>query len=353
MNTGKCKAWALSWVIATLSAVPSARAVDQAAIVGEQAPAKLSEFGFFADLRAQLPADGVLPFSVNTPLFSDHAEKYRFVFVPEGMAAVYDAREAFQFPAGSALIKTFAYPADLRTPGEDIRLVETRVLLKRSDGWDAWAYLWNAEQTDARRLVAGKKIAVGTIGHDGAPLSFIYTVPNKNQCKGCHELNGAITPIGLKARNLNGDLIYATGTANQLETWVAGGMLEGAPASGEWPAVPNWLDADVPVETRSRAWLDVNCAHCHRAGGPASNTGLYLTWSEHDPIKLGIGKRPVAAGRGSFGLEFDIVAGSADQSILFRRVESVEPGIMMPELGRTLPDHRAVGLLSEWIEAMR
>ncbi len=339
---------AAAWSLST-----PAHAVTDAAILAKTPPRQLSEFGFFADMTAQQPAQGVVPFALNTPLFSDGALKDRFVYVPDGKAAAYDETEAFDFPVGSALIKTFSFPADFREPEKDIRLVETRLLLRNEAGWQAWAYLWNAEQTDATLKIAGAKVDIETVAADGAPLSFTYSVPNKNQCKACHSLSGEIEPLGPKARNLNGDFPYASGPENQLAHWTAAGILDGAPVPAGAPAVPDWRDETQPLDARARAWLDVNCAHCHRAEGPASNSGLFLTWGEPDRVKLGVGKRPVAAGKGSGGRLFDIKPGDPDGSILLYRVDSTEPGVMMPELGRHLPDPGAVALLRDWIAAMK
>jgi uncharacterized repeat protein (TIGR03806 family) len=330
-----------------------ALAVSEAAILAKTPPKTLSAFGFFEDMATLKPAAGMVPFQLNTPLFSDGAVKRRLVYVPKGQAAAYAEDEAFEFPVGSALVKTFAFPADFREPDKDLRLIETRVLLRQADGWQAWAYVWDAAQADATLKIAGAKVDVATVAADGSPLSFQYAVPNKNQCKGCHALSGEIVPIGPKARNLNGDFPYAAGSANQLEHWAVAGILSGAPAVAAAPAVPDFREASAPLEARARAWLDVNCAHCHRAEGPASNSGLFLTWGETDPVRYGVMKRPVAAGRGSGDREFDIVPGDPDASILMLRVESTEPGIMMPELGRHLPDAEAVALLRDWIAAMK
>jgi uncharacterized repeat protein (TIGR03806 family) len=330
-----------------------AHAVSDDAILAAAPPRQLSEFGVFADMRAQKPAEGVIPFALNTPLFSDGALKNRFVYVPEGQAATYDDTEAFDFPVGTALIKTFSFPADFRQPDKDLRIIETRLLLRNEAGWQAWAYVWNDEQTDATLRIAGAKVDIDTVGADGAPLSFTYSVPNKNQCKACHALGNELAPLGPKARNLNGDFPYASGAENQLAHWAAAGILEGVPVPAQAPAVPDWRDEAQPLDARARAWLDVNCAHCHRAEGPASNSGLFLTWGEKERVKLGVGKRPVAAGRGSGGRLFGIVPGDPDGSILFYRVESIEPGVMMPELGRHLPDPDAVALLRDWIAGMR
>lgn len=339
-------------VAAVLALCGHAFAVNADAILAEKPPKFLSEFGFFADGAKQAPAEGVIPYDLNTALFSDRAEKFRFVFVPVGQAATYVADEAFAFPAGSALIKTFAFPADLSKPAENVRLIETRVMLKRATDWFAVAYVWNAEQTEAELKIAGAKVQVDTV-LDGQPLRIAYQVPNRNQCKGCHAVNGEIAPLGPKARNLNKQHAYADGEANQLAHWARAGILRGAPEPGAAPKVPDWHDASAPVEARARAWLDVNCAHCHRREGPASNSGLFLTFTEQSPVALGVGKRPVAAGRGSGDREFDIDPGNPDNSILIYRVESTEPGVMMPELGRTISDKAAVDLLREWVAQMR
>lgn len=343
----------ISALAVTASLAMPARAVSDAAILATPPPKRLSEFDFFEDPQKQMPATGVVPFQLATPLFSDGAEKFRFVYLPKGQAAKYDPVEAFDFPIGTALIKTFAFPADYRKAGEKLRLIETRVLLHRADGWQAWAYLWNDQQTDATLKIAGTKIAISTIGVDGTSLAFEYSVPNKNQCKACHAFNGKITPLGPKARNLNTDYAYASGSENQIAHWTAARMLSGTPDLAEIPAASDWRDVAAALDKRARTWLDVNCAHCHRAEGPASNTGLFLTYGEDVPVRYGVLKRPAAAGRGSGDREFDIVPGEPDRSILTYRVESTAPGVMMPELGRHIADPDAVRLLAEWIASLR
>lgn len=342
-----------TWLLSILASGQAHAVVSAEAILAESPPKLLSEFGFFDDLKAQKPAAGVVPFQLATPLFSDGALKYRFVHVPDGKAAQYDDNEAFDFPTGTALIKTFAFPADYRRPDQDIRLIETRVLLRQADGWQAFAYLWNVEQTDAVLKIAGAKVEISTTAEDGSALAFTYSVPNKNQCKACHAFNGEIVPLGPKARNLNRDLDYGAGRENQLAHWTSAGLLVNAPAPSDAPAVPDWRDVSATLDLRARSWLDVNCAHCHREEGPASNSGLWLTFGEKDPVKFGVRKRPVAAGKGSGDRQFDILPGDPDGSILPYRVESTEPGVMMPELGRHIADPEAVALLRDWIGQMR
>ncbi len=340
-----------------LNAGAPAGAADYPAILVDKPPKRLSAYGFFEGLAKgtgiSKPAEGIVEYDLITPLFSDFAVKTRHVHVPEGQAAIYSEKEAFDFPVGSALIKTFAFPADFRRPDEDIRLIETRVLLRHEDGWQAMAYVWNADQTDAELKIAGKRLDLSFVDMKGEAVSFSYAVPNKNQCKGCHAIDGEITPIGPKARNLNRDFSHGSDAAsNQLAWWADHSLLEGLPESGVQQAA-NWLDADASLDLRARTWLDVNCAHCHRPEGPASNSGLFLTFDEPNPVARGIGKRPVAAGRGAGDNQFDIVPGHPERSILITRVESTEPGVMMPELGRALTDERAVDLLRQWILTLR
>ncbi|MES1222308.1 MAG: hypothetical protein ABUT20_42830, partial [Bacteroidota bacterium] len=100
---------------------------------------------------------------------------------------------------------------------------------------------------------------------------------------------------------------------------------------------------------RARAYLDINCAHCHTPGGDAYNTGLFMEYEQTDPAKLGIMKAPVSAGGGAGGLDYDIVPGDAAHSVLTYRMNSTEPGTAMPELARTVIHKEAIPLIKEWI----
>jgi uncharacterized repeat protein (TIGR03806 family) len=319
-----------------LLARPAAE-VNDAAITGEGYPAHLSDYGFFADLEARAPSPRVMGYDLETALFSDYAEKQRFIYVPAGARARYDGEAAFDFPVGSALIKTFGY----RQAGA-FRPLETRLLLRRASGWVAIPYVWNADGSDAELKRAGTRLPVTFTDPTGQTRSISYAVPNQNQCKDCHALGGQITPIGPKARYLNHD--------GQLQRLVAAGVLDRTPADA--PRVARWNDSAAPLDARARAYLEINCAHCHNPKGAASNSGLFLELSRRDPNALGILKRPVAAGRGSGGRDFAIQPGHADTSFLIYRLESTDPGIAMPELGRSTVHAEGAKLLRQWIDAM-
>ena len=139
------------------------------AVAGHARPfERLSQYALFAgDPAAQQPAEGVIPYDLNSALFSDYAEKYRFIKLPPGTQATYSADEAFEFPVGTVIAKTFAYPARLRDPSQGRRLIETRILKREPDGWVGLPYIWNKEQTEATLDVAGDTVDVSWIHTDG------------------------------------------------------------------------------------------------------------------------------------------------------------------------------------------
>lgn len=324
----------LIMAVATRAAAPVP--VADAIIQGDSLPRSLSEFGFFTDKAGWKPNKGVTLYRLNSPLFTDYAEKYRYIYVPEGQTLRVNAdnpEAMLQFPVGSAIIKSFGYELDGRP-----RLLETRILLHRADGWVALPYVWNAEQTEAVLKVAGKRIPITFTDPSGKERSTSYAVPNKNQCKECHSLSDAVVPIGPKLRNI---------THDSKDILISDGYLKGV--TGSELGMPDYRDNGMPLADRARAYLDVNCAHCHNGQGSASNSGLFLTYEEKQPVRIGVNKRPVAAGRGSGGHEFSIKPGHPEESIMIYRLKSLDPGVAMPEVGRSMVHEEGVALLSEWI----
>ena len=326
--------------VSSALAIPPPVQVRDYVIMSDKLPEKLSDFGFFHDYATKRPVDTLMPYTLNSPLFSDYAEKQRYVYIPE------DAQKPLKigsdgrliFPVGSAIIKTFGY--DDGKGG--IKFLETRVLLHRSAGWVALPYVWNEYGNEAELKLGGKRIPLTFSDPSGEVREISYAVPNMNQCKGCHALDGEIQPIGPKLRNMD--------DGEQIVAWMDRGWLAKDLATFE--VMPDYSDKKFPLNDRARAYLDINCAHCHNRAGPASNSGLFLGFAETDRTALGIGKRPVAAGRGSGGRDFDIAPGHPGTSIMLYRMHSTEPGIAMPELGRSLPHKEGLDLIRRWIAAM-
>ncbi len=329
----------------------------------------LSEYHFFTgEIKNLNPNVKVLPYDLINPLFSDYAEKIRFVWMPENTSALYNDSNVFEFPLGTVLIKNFYFPNDFRkissTPhssGEDsvlrsgeAKIIETRLLIKRKNGWDALAYIWNEDQTDALLEVAGGEKKIIFIDKSGNKIDFDYSIPNKNQCKSCHTNKGQFQPIGPKAKNLNKIFSFKEGGENQLAKWKEVGYLKGFPNTGNVPKLPKWNDSTTgTLEQRALAYLEANCAHCHSPEGPAATSGLFLSSIENNSSHLGICKSPVAAGKGTGGFLYDIVPGKPDESILFYRIISTDPGVMMPELGRKLAHQEGVDLVRQWITSLK
>lgn len=310
---------------------------------------KLSEYNFFtgslSDLSPNIEA-GVLPYDLNMALFSDYLSKKRFVYVPEGHSIVFDTTDVLSFPLGSVLIKHFYFET---SEGEE-QFVETRLLIRRADDWQTETYIWNEEQTDARRSLVGATQQL-LLNVNGVEQTLQYLIPNQNQCKNCHGYNNKTKPIGPDIYNLNKDYAYDFGAANQLDTWASRGLLSAVPSTN----IPAWPRLDGPqnlLGERARAYLAVNCASCHRPEGSAANSGLYLGYRNNSPESLGLWKTPVAAGSGSGGFTYVIHPGQADQSILLYRMISNEVNARMPEIGRELMHQEGVDLIRDWINSL-
>ena len=321
--------------------------VNDNLILAESFPEKLSEFEFFLDDSAQLPNDKVIPYELISTLFSDYSYKQRWVYVPGNKKAKYVENWVFDFPTGSALIKTFYYPVDERAPELGKQLLETRLLLRKESGWEAVSYAWNEEQNEAYKKIAGKTINVEWTDFMGEEKTVRYRVPNVNQCKECHDADDKISPIGPKARNINKEFDFKDGEFNQLVYWMNREIIDDYPMDLISPV--DWTDETKDINDRVRSYLDVNCGHCHSPTGNANSTGLYLHLNETRDINLGIFKKPVATGRGSGGYKYSIVPGKPEESILLYRMESMDPGVMMPESGRALTHQEAVEMVRDWI----
>ena len=362
-------------LVASLALGACARAPQPVQFHAQGLPQKLSEWHVVERDGHRLALNqNVVPYDLNTPLFTDYAHKLRTVWMPPGTPAQYDPQRAFDFPVGTILSKTFFYPLPkgetARSKGvartydttrdfsgegldlDNVRLIETRLLVRRESGWVAIPYVWNAAQDEAELARTGDAVAMELVADDGNREAFTYVVPNENQCAGCHVTNvksREISPLGAKARHLNRDYAYAAGKQNQLAHWAQAGYLTGTPSAEAVPRNADWHDATQPLDARARAYLDINCSHCHSATGPANTTALHFNIDAPVDVHLGLCKPPVAAGSGTGDHQFDIVPGKPNDSILPFRLASTEPGIMMPEQGRSTVHKEGLALIRDWI----
>jgi uncharacterized repeat protein (TIGR03806 family) len=327
---------------------------------------KLSEYRLFQSQcnPTENPNTRGIPYDLSIPLFSDYTSKYRFVFVPSGEKIDYVEGEVFDFPEGSVLVKTFSMPS---TTEKDSRgyaienVIETRLLIHKSTGWVARVYTWDDNKLDATRETNGKSVAT-VLGHGDDIVQFNYGVPAQGQCTECHQYNPGgdktqqiFSPIGPKARYLNSTYSYSTGDENQIQKWIADGILDGSTvpdASNREQAKQfnDYVDVDsIPpseVETYATEWLDINCAHCHRLEGGASNTAFKAASTATFQGECEV---PVSgAGTGSLV----ILPGSAESSLLYQRLHTTDPGLSMPPIGRNAIHTEGSALVKRWLDSL-
>lgn len=328
-------------------------------------PTRLSEWNLFALTEEFLePVSASLVFKPANPLFTDYAQKLRTLWVPPNSQAQWQEGD-INFPVGTILSKTFYYPVDangVALKSEPLshtridlltnQLLETRLLVRRENGWDAFPYVWNEAQTEAFLRIAGSSKALD-LKSDTEILRFSYFVPNENQCAGCHiteHPDGNLHPLAATAQQLRtGFDAGAADMSTQIEVLQARGWLDTAPAA---PATLSWLDPAAGVADRALAYLQVHCGNCHNPQGAADTSALLLDGSATTAVNIGVCKAPVAAGGGAGDRLFAIVPGAPDRSILLYRMESTAPDEMMPELGRSLNHPEGVALIRQWIAEM-
>ncbi|CAM3909718.1 SO2930 family diheme c-type cytochrome [Shewanella aquimarina] len=294
-------------------------------------------------------------YQLSSQLFTNYAHKYRFIFLPDGSQIDYHPSDTFDLPVGAVLVKTFALPSDTQLIGEaNETLVETRLLIHRESGWTALPYLWQGGE--ARLAVAGANQA-HSLTRQGEQLEFTYHVPSRAECKVCHQRagdNGAqIYPIGLKPYLLNHEVLVENQTVNQLEHWRDQGRLKGLPQGGAPDSAPAITDESGDLTIRAKGYLDINCAHCHRAEGFASISGLRLGfYVDHTSYLYGICKQPPGWDGGEKGLSYDIIPGDGEHSILLYRQMLDAPKDRMPPVGRSLSHVEALTVLQSWIDSL-
>lgn len=310
--------------------------------------AKLSDYKFFkGEIKNLEPAYKVLPYDLNSSLFTDYALKKRFVWMPEGTQATYAADgEILNFPTGAVLIKNFYYENVL--PDNSTKIIETRIMIKKSQGWIFANYIWNNEQTEAFLDMNGSNSNVTWL-QDGVKTTINYNIPSGEDCIRCHANGSTHVPIGPKPQNLFKDFTYATGIENQLVKWKKEGYLNSF--SQNTLVTVNWEDTTKSLDLRARSYLDINCAHCHKPGGGCDVMPLNFSFTSVPNLeKLGICVAPHDFLDG--GENYIIEAQNGENSLMITLMNSRKKDKMMPLLGRTVSHGEGVDLILEWINAM-
>ena len=318
-----------SLYVASFRARGILRLVRREPVAGAQIPELLSETGCFADTAAHTVAPGLVPYEVNVALWSDGARKLRFAALPAGERARYRGADGFEMPRGTVLLKTFLAPGGRR--------IETRMLTRQAGGWRGFTWRWNDAQDDARLVVGGLDERVDDLD---------WRYPSEVECDQCHTDAAGFT-LGWRARQLAG-LFERDGVVyEQLAALQARGYVEGVPEAP--PAFPRLDDEEAPVPDRARAYLDVNCANCHRPEGPTNSS---IDLRARRPL-ADAGVCDVEPELGALGLlDARVIApGAPARSVLLQRMARRGPA-QMPPLGTARPDLDALDLVEAWIGAL-
>lgn len=302
-------------------------------------PVKLSETGLFASIEKRIPAEGLIPYEVNAPLWSDNAEKSRFFVLPEGKSLGFRSTGSWDVPVGATIVKNFKITIDRKE-----WILETRLIKRTDDGWEAATYVWDRYGNDAKLLPNGKQVEIG-----GLRTRQSWHAPSSSECASCH-VDAAGYVLGLSTAQLNRE--SAGGKSNQILDWARKGIVD-LPADVNLKTANQFCSPygeEAEPETRARVWLDVNCAMCHQPRGPG-NANIDLRYATSLEGTGTIGVRPAQGDLGIVGAKL-IAPGHPERSLMLHRVKTLNEG-RMPMIGSNRVDEKAVKLLHEWIRAMR
>jgi len=309
----------------------------------------LSQYRFFiGDMKNNTPNDGVIQYQPASGLFTDYAHKKRFVWVPAGLKGTYVAdNNIIEFPVGTALIKTFYY--DHVQPDNVTKIIETRVMIRKSNEWIFAEYVWNEDQTEATLSMNGSLVSLDW-DEDGTPKSTIYRIPSETECLICHKSNNLPIPIGIKPQNLNNDFTYPSGRVNQLQYFISKGILENNLPSNIVSTI-DYHDTTQTLKLRLRSYLDINCGHCHQENSHCDYRPIRLAFSETtDPVHLGQCVTPDDMFDPS--LSNIIFPGNYNKSMMYFRLNSTDENNRMPLLGRTIVDEAGLKLVRDYISSI-
>ncbi|MCF6306365.1 MAG: hypothetical protein L3J09_00240 [Flavobacteriaceae bacterium] len=292
--------------------------------------AKLSELKLFeGDLANLEPTEHVNIYELNTSLFTDYAQKLRFLSIPEGAKMIYNGGGLPIYPDGTIMTKTFYYYNVDNNPSQGKQIIETRVLILKSGVWNIGNYVWNDEQTEAFLDDASYTKSITWTDSQGIETTFDYVIPSYTSCVDCHQNDGVRIPIGPMARNMN----VTINGVNQLQEFIDNGILAEAPSVSDIVKLPVWDDLSFSLEERARAYLDVNCAHCHQPGG-------FFDLNFFSNFEL------------RYETPFEEANIYSKRNVIISRINSDIEGYKMPFIGTSLFHAEGILLLEEYLESL-
>lgn len=323
----------------------------------------LSDYKFFeGQMKNQTPSLYVIPYEPISSLFTDYAHKKRFVWLPNGTKATFNGDdEILDLPVGSAIIKTFYY--DNVQPSNTTKIIETRIMIRKSEGWIFANYVWNDEQTEAVLDLNGSTKAISWKDENNVIKNVDYRIPNEAQCIVCHKTKNyeggnyvqKNIPIGIKPQNLNKTFNYGNETKNQLTKWIELGKLTNdfsLPTTAN--TIVNYNDASQSLDNRVRSYFDINCAHCHKEHGHCDYRPMRYAFSETYNNQTNMGVCVDTQDMQGFepALSKIVTPGNIYRSMVYHRLNTVDETYRMPLHGRTIIHEEGVQLVEEWINSL-
>lgn len=288
----------------------------------------LSELNLFQGNLGDLnPSIYAFEYQLHTTLFTDYAHKQRLIALPPGESMTYNGEGLPIFPDNTLIAKTFYYYNDERNPSAGKQIIETRILLKINGEWQTGDYKWNEDATEATLDPNGSEVPVSWVDQQGNANNITYKIPSNTDCFSCHSRYNIATPIGPKIRTLN----FEVDNENQIDQFINNGYLTGISSAESLPSIANWEDGNASLEDRTRAYFEVNCAHCHIPGGMCdalSNLNFDYATS-YDDSKI-------------FENRFKIRA----------RIGSYIQGFSMPFIGTVSVHTEGVALIFEYLDTL-
>ena len=297
--------------------------------------ASLACTGLYADLARKTLAPGVREYAPAYPLWSDGADKRRWVNLPAGSTIDASDPSEWVFPVGTQFWKEFSLGG---------RRVETRLWQKvRNNFWVHAVYVWDEMET----------VAIRSVGGDIPLGAGRYHVPSQEECEKCHR--GRTEHIlGFSAVDLG--LPGATGVT--LESLAAEGRLVPPPAATRLTIG----DDGTGVAAPALGWLHANCGNtCHNDNSlsVAFASGMRLrldpAWLDGRPVS---GLAPLATTVGvpvqnvNWNGRVRVVPGDPVRSLIYDLISHRGSGRQMPPFATDVVDAVNVARVADWIRRM-
>lgn len=284
-------------------------------------PNDLDSTALFRNSVTQTPSEGVIPYSVKVPFWTDNAHKQRYMFIPPGTSISLDESTGlFRFPIGSVFAKHFS------TGDTPDKYVETRIMVLRDNKkWEYRTYRWHKDQT----TTTSKEV---TRFSDASTNHEMYRIPSEEECQGCHNKSRGDV-LGFKPEQMNFEISEQQHALDLLAVKIG---FENLSAIKSRPAFPDPNDTVLDVDSRARSYLDVNCSYCHNSKGPAPffDTRIALSLAETKMLEGGV-----------------VVPGQPDASLLYQSLITMDQKKRMPFTSVHV-DKEGAALIKAWIEQL-